>query len=77
MHKIKLRYTFNYYKQFKINLKGLSRDEMHDGTRELNWKLGRVVARRGARQHAWTKLEKQHESSRGEAHNGTLRLNWN
>jgi hypothetical protein len=36
MHKIKLRYAFNYYKQFKINLKGLSRDETHDGTHELN-----------------------------------------
>jgi hypothetical protein len=45
MHKIKLRYTFNYYKQFKVNLKGLSRGKMHDGTDELNQKLGRVVAR--------------------------------
>jgi hypothetical protein len=36
MHKIKLRYMFNYYKQFKVNLKGLSRGEMHDGIRELN-----------------------------------------
>jgi hypothetical protein len=36
MHKIKLRYAFNYYKQFKINLEGLSCGETHDGTRELN-----------------------------------------
>jgi hypothetical protein len=36
MYKIKLRYVFNYYKQFKVNLKGLSRDETHDGTRKLN-----------------------------------------
>jgi hypothetical protein len=36
MHKIKLRYAFNYYKQFKVNLKGLSCDETHDDTRELN-----------------------------------------
>jgi hypothetical protein len=27
---------FNYYKQFKVNLKGLSRDESHDSTYELN-----------------------------------------
>jgi hypothetical protein len=57
MHKIKLRYTFNYYKQFKVNLKGLSRGETHDGTRGLNRKMGRVAARRGARQHARTKLK--------------------
>ena len=57
MHKIKLRYAFNYYKQFKVNLKGLSHSEMHDGTRELNRKLGRVVVRRSARQHAQTKLK--------------------
>jgi hypothetical protein len=39
MHEIKLRYAFNYYKQFKVNLKGLSRSETHNGTRELteNW----------------------------------------
>jgi hypothetical protein len=39
MHKIKLRYTFNYYKQFKVNLKALSCGETHDDTRELteNW----------------------------------------
>jgi hypothetical protein len=36
MHKIKLCYVFNYYKQFKINLEGLSRSETHDDTRELN-----------------------------------------
>jgi hypothetical protein len=36
MHKIKLRYTYSYYKQFKVNLKGLSRGETHDGTHELN-----------------------------------------
>jgi hypothetical protein len=48
MHKIKLRYMFNYYKQFEVNLKGLSCDETHDGTRELNRKLGRVAARRSA-----------------------------
>jgi hypothetical protein len=36
MQKIRLRYTFSYYKQFKVNLKGLSRDETHDGTHELN-----------------------------------------
>jgi hypothetical protein len=40
MHKIKLRYALNYYKQFKVNLKGLSRGETHDNTREVNWKLG-------------------------------------
>jgi hypothetical protein len=44
MHKIKLRYAFNYYKQFKVNLKGLTHDETHDITRELNWKLERVAA---------------------------------
>jgi hypothetical protein len=38
MHSIKLHYTFNYYKQFEANLKGLSRGETHDGTRELNQK---------------------------------------
>jgi hypothetical protein len=38
MHRIKLRYTFNYYKQFEVNLKELSRGETHDGTRELNRK---------------------------------------
>jgi hypothetical protein len=57
MHQIKLCYTFNYYKQFKVNLKGLSCGETHDGTRELNRKLGRVAARRSARQHAQTKLK--------------------
>jgi hypothetical protein len=57
MHKIKLHYTFNYYKQFMVNLKGLSRCETHDDTRELNWKLGRVAARRVARHHARTKLK--------------------
>jgi hypothetical protein len=36
MHKIKLRYAFNYYKQSKVNSKGLSRGETHDSTRELN-----------------------------------------
>jgi hypothetical protein len=36
MHKIKLRYTLNYYKQLKINLKGLSCGEAHDDTHELN-----------------------------------------
>jgi hypothetical protein len=36
MHKIKLRYVLNYYKQRKKNLKGLSRGEAHDSTRELN-----------------------------------------
>jgi hypothetical protein len=35
MHEIKLHYAFNYYKQFKVNLKGLSGSETHDGTREL------------------------------------------
>jgi hypothetical protein len=29
---------FNHYKQFKVDFKGLSRDETHDGTRELNRK---------------------------------------
>jgi hypothetical protein len=29
---------FNYYKQFKVDLKGLSRGETHDGTHELNRK---------------------------------------
>jgi hypothetical protein len=28
---------FDYYKQFKVNLKGLSHGEMHDDTYELNW----------------------------------------
>jgi hypothetical protein len=36
MHNIKLRYALNYYKQLKVNLKGLSRGEAHDGTCELN-----------------------------------------
>jgi hypothetical protein len=36
MHKIKLRYALNSYKQLKVNLKGLSCGESHDGTRELN-----------------------------------------
>jgi hypothetical protein len=36
MHKIKLLYVFNYYKKFKVNLKGLSFGEAYDGTRELN-----------------------------------------
>jgi hypothetical protein len=57
MHKIKLSYVFNYYKQLKVNLKGLSCGEMHDDTRELSQKLGRVAARRSARQHARTKLK--------------------
>jgi hypothetical protein len=29
---------FNYYKQFKVDLKGLSRGETHDSTHELNRK---------------------------------------
>jgi hypothetical protein len=45
MHKIKLRYMFNYYKQFKVNLKGLLCGETHNGARELNRKLGRVATR--------------------------------
>jgi hypothetical protein len=56
MHQIKLRYMFNYYKQLKVNLKGLSRGETHDGTHELNRKLGQVVVRRRARQQARTRL---------------------
>jgi hypothetical protein len=36
IHRTKLCYMFNYYKQFKVNLKGLSRVETHDGTYELN-----------------------------------------
>jgi hypothetical protein len=36
MHRIKSRYVFNYYKQFKVNLKGLSGGKTHDGTREIN-----------------------------------------
>jgi hypothetical protein len=36
MHKIKLRYMLNYYKQLKVNLKGLSRDKAHNNTRDLN-----------------------------------------
>jgi hypothetical protein len=36
MYKIKLCYTLNYYKQLKVNLKGLLRDKAHDSTRELN-----------------------------------------
>jgi hypothetical protein len=36
MHKIKLRYALNYYKQLKVNLKELSCGEAHDGTRDLN-----------------------------------------
>jgi hypothetical protein len=36
MHQIKLCYMLNYYKQLKVNLKGLSCGEAHDGTRELN-----------------------------------------
>jgi hypothetical protein len=36
MYTIKLRYAFNYYKQFKINLERLSRGKMHDDTHELN-----------------------------------------
>jgi hypothetical protein len=57
MHKIKLRYAFNYYKQFEVNLKGSSRGETLDSTHELNRKLGRVAARRSVRQHARTKLK--------------------
>jgi hypothetical protein len=49
--------VFNYYRRFEVNLKGLSCDETHDGTRELNQKLGRFAARRDARQHARTKLK--------------------
>jgi hypothetical protein len=36
MHKLKLHYALNYYKQIYVNLKGLSRDEVHDSTRDLN-----------------------------------------
>ena len=39
---------FNHYEQIKVNLKGLSRGETHDGTHELNQKLGRVAAQRNA-----------------------------
>jgi hypothetical protein len=39
MHKIKLSYALNYYKQIKVNLKGLSRGEAHDA-HELNCKFG-------------------------------------
>jgi hypothetical protein len=31
---------FNYYKQFKVNLKGLLHGKTHDGTHELNRKMG-------------------------------------
>jgi hypothetical protein len=48
MHKIELRYAFNYYKEFEVNLKGLSCGETHDGTHELNRKLRRVAARQSA-----------------------------
>ena len=51
MYKIKLRYAFNYHNQFEVNLKGLSRGETHDGTRELNQKLGRVAATRRTTAH--------------------------
>jgi hypothetical protein len=71
MHKIKLRYAFNYYKQFKVNLKGLSRGETHDGTRELNRKLGQVAARRGARQHTRTKLKIKGVIARRKARHNT------
>jgi hypothetical protein len=36
MHRIKSRYVFNYHKQIKVNLKGLSRGGTHDDTSELN-----------------------------------------
>jgi hypothetical protein len=36
MHKIRLRYALNYYKQPYVNLKGLSRDEAHGSTHDLN-----------------------------------------
>jgi hypothetical protein len=29
---------FNYYKQFQVDLEGLSRGETRDDTHELNWK---------------------------------------
>jgi hypothetical protein len=35
-HKIKLHYALYYYKHLYVNLKGLSRDEGHDSTRDLN-----------------------------------------
>jgi hypothetical protein len=73
MHKIKLRYAFNYYKQFKVNLRGLSRGETHDGTRKLNQKLGKVATRRSARQHAQTKLK--NKISRCAAKRATQHLN--
>jgi hypothetical protein len=38
MHKPKLRYTLNYYKQLIVNLKGLSRDEIRNTTHNLNGK---------------------------------------
>jgi hypothetical protein len=36
MHKIKLCYALNYYKQLKVNLKGLLCGKAHDDTRGLN-----------------------------------------
>jgi hypothetical protein len=38
MHKPKLHYTLNYYKQLYVNLKGLSRDETSNIMHNLNGK---------------------------------------
>ena len=48
MHRIKSRYLFNYYKQFKVNLKGLSRGETHDNTYELKQRIEQIIARLSA-----------------------------
>jgi hypothetical protein len=56
MHEIKLHYAFNYYKQFKVNLKGLSGSETHDGTRELTEngdELPRDEARDSTHELSW------------------------
>ena len=38
---------FNYYQPFKVNLKGLSRDETQDNTYEPKRRKEQIVARRG------------------------------
>jgi hypothetical protein len=57
MHKIKLHYALNYYKQLKVNLKRIvARRGARRHTRS-KLKLRRVVVRRCARQHTRTKLK--------------------
>jgi hypothetical protein len=54
MHKIKLRYEFNYYKQFKVNLKGLLSHPVLEGKPNANLVRARISNSRTQQLHNWT-----------------------